>query len=316
MFARRLKRLVVAMGFGVLSTALVGASCSKKDGAVEPSPPAAAADAKPPRPDAKVAQEEDIPGVDLAGLSPDEQQQFFRLLDAAPSPCGKAQSLRASVKSDKTCKRAPFAARYARKLATLGGEDEQVLELYKKRYQEQTKNQEFDVTGAPYEGTPDAPVKIIEFFDYSCPHCKLALPVLEDAVVHYPSDVVVYFMHFPLGGAGHPNSLFLARAAVAAMRQGKFREMHKKLFSLQDKGDQSEPAIQQAAKDIGLDMTKFQADYNDPKTAAFVEAQRKQAEKAEIDGTPAIYINGRTYSDPHEYEWLKSWIDEEIAVQK
>ncbi len=293
--------------------ALVGASCnsSKKDGTTGP----AAADAKPPRPDAAHAQEEDIPGIELAGLSPDEQQQFFRILDAAPSPCGKAHSLRVSIKTDPACKRAPFAARYVKKLAALGGgEDEEILAMYKHRYAQEQKPQEFDVTGAPYEGIPDAPVKIVEFFDYSCPHCKLALPVLEDAVAHYPSDVVIHFMHFPLANAGHPNSMFLARAAVAAMKQGKFREMHKKLFAAQDK-DQTEPAIKQIAKDVGLDMARFEVDYNDPKTVAFIEAQRKQAEEAKIDGTPAIYINGRTYTDPHEFEWLKSWIDEEIAVK-
>jgi protein-disulfide isomerase len=313
MLARRLKSLAFAMGFGVLSMALVGASCNsaKKDPA---GTGPGAADAKPPKPDARPAQEEDIPGIELAGLSPDEQQQFFRILDAAPSPCGKAHSLRVSVKTDPACKRAPFAARYVKKLATAGLEDEQFLELYKHRYQ-QDKAQEFNVTGAPYEGVPDAPVKIVEFFDYSCPHCKMALPMLEDVAVHYPSDVVIYFMHFPLGGPGHPNSLFLARAAVAAAKQGKFREMHKKLFAAQGE-DQSEPAIKQIAKAVGLDMAKFEADYNDPKTLALVESQRKQAEDAKIEGTPAIYINGRVYSDPHELEFIKSWIDEEVAVKR
>jgi protein-disulfide isomerase len=304
------------MGFGVLSMALLGASCNsaKKDPVTTAEGPKTDAP-KALRPDAAHAQEEDLPGVELGGLSPDEQQQFFRLVDAAPSPCGKAQSLRASVKSDSTCKRAPFAARYVRKLSTMGGEDEELLEAYKKRYVNQVPHA-FDVAGAPYAGVPDAPVKIVEFFDYSCPHCKLALPLLEDVVARYPSDVVIYFLHFPLGGAGHPNSMFLARASVAAMRQGKFREMHKKLFALQDKGDQSEPTIKATAKELGLDMNKFETDYNDPKTTAFIEAQRKQAEKAEIDGTPAIYINDKTYTDWHELEFLKSWIDEELAVKK
>jgi protein-disulfide isomerase len=313
MLARRLKSLVVAMGFGVLSLALVGASCnsSKKDTTTGTTPDEA--DAKP-RADARPAAEEDLPGVELAGLSPDEQQQFFRLTDAAPSPCGKPHSLRVSLKTDPGCKRSLFAARYLKKLSAMGGEDEQVLEFYKRRYV-QDKTHEFNLAGAPYEGMPDAPVKIVEFFDYSCPHCKLTVPVLEDAVARYPSDVVVYFMQFPLANAGHPNSKYLARAAVAAMKQGKFREMHKKLFAAQDK-DQTEPAIKQIAKEVGLDMARFEADYNDPKTLAFVEAQHKQGEDAEIDGTPAIYINGRTYSDPHEFEWLKSWIDEEIAVKK
>ena len=291
--------------------ALVGASCNgaKKDPAV------GGADTPLPRTDAQVAVEETLPGVDTADLKPDEKQQFFRLIDSAPSPCGKPQSLRASIKTDPDCKRAIFAARYLKKFSSFGAEDEEVLTRYKSRYQ-QDGTHEFDTTGAPYEGVPNAPVKIIEFFDYSCPHCKLTLPVLEDAVAEYPSDVVIYFMHFPLGGQYHPNSEALAQGAVAAQKQGKFREMHKKLFAAQDGGDQTEAGIFKIAKEIGLDMTRFAADFKDPSTIKLVASQREQAEKAKLDGTPAIYINGRTYSDAHEFEYLKSWIDEEIAVTR
>ncbi len=293
------------MGFGVLSLALVGASCNGTKKEVGPT--------EVPRPDAQPAVEEEIPGVDLAGLKPDERQQFFRLVDSAPSPCGKPHSLRVSLKTDRDCRRSLFAARYIKKLAAFGAEDEDVLKTFKARY-DQEKPVEIDLTGVPYNGVPNAPVVIVEFFDYSCPHCKLALPMLEDAVAEFPSDVVVYYMNFPLGG-GHPHSMALAQAAVAAQKQGRFREMHKKLFAAQD-GDQSETGILAIARGLGLDMPRFEADFKDPKTIAIVTAQRKQGEKIEIDGTPAIYINGRTYRDVLELEWLKSWIDEEIAVTR
>jgi len=288
--------------------ALVGASCNsaKKDGGGGHDPV--------PKPVGPKAVDEEITGVSLTDLRSEERQQFFRLLDGAPSPCGKPQSLRASIKTDKDCKRAVFAARYVKKLSALGLDDESLLKVYKDRYQQDRKI-DVDLTGAPYEGVPNAPVVIIEFFDYSCPHCKMMLPVLEDAVAEFPSDVVVYFMHFPLGGASHPHSMPLAQAAVAAMRQGKFREMHRKLFAAQD-DDQSEPAIMKIARDIGLDMAKFVADYKDPRTVEFIEAQRKQAEKAKVSGTPSIFVNGRLYSDAPEFDWFKSWIEEEIAVTR
>lgn len=304
MLAHRWKSLALALSFGVLSTALVGASCNK----------ASKEDAAPPKPDARPAAEEPLAGIDVSDLSPAERQQFFRILDAAPSPCGKAHSLRTSLKDDKDCRRAPFAARYVKKLAGFGGEDQEVLDFVKRRY-DQAKAHTFDLTGVAYEGVPNAPVQIVEFFDYSCPHCKLAMPVLEDVVAEYPSDVVVYFMQFPLGGGGHPQSMSLAAAALAAQKQGKFREMHKKLFAAQD-GEQSDDAVRAIAKGLGLDMARFEKDWKDPATKALVEKQKQAGLDADIDGTPGIFMNGRTYTDPHELEFMKSWVDEEIAVKR
>jgi protein-disulfide isomerase len=306
MFDSRLRAFALATLFAVLALGgLSGASCST---AKKPQPSTDAT----PRPDARPAVEEELSGIDVSDLKADSRQQFFRLLDDVPSPCGKGHSLRVSLKTDPECRRSTFAARYIKNLSTLGGEDEEVLELVKARYQ-QDKLAELDVAGAPYEGQPDAKVRIVEFFDYECPHCKLASPLIEDVVAAYPGEVVVYFLHFPLDG--HAGSLGLAAAAHAAQKQGKFRDMHKKIFAAQG-DDQSDAAIKKIAQALGLDMARFEADWKAPATEAFVRAQKAQGKRVEIGGTPAIYINGRAYSDPLDLEWIKSWIDEELAVAR
>jgi thiol-disulfide isomerase/thioredoxin len=307
MLGSRWKNLVVATGFAVLSVGLMGASCGgrKVENSAEPMGET--------RPAAEPAAEEAFTGVDLGARSADERQQFFRVIDAAPSPCGKPHSLRVSARTDKDCKRSRFALDYVARLTGYGLEDEEILKIYRERY-EAPATHDFQLAGAPYEGQPGARVTLVEFFDYSCPHCRLVKPMLEDVVAQYPGDVVVYFMHFPLGGGGHPHSDSLAAAAVAAQKQGKFREMHKRLFDAQS-GGQDDGAIEKIAAGLGLDMARFKADWKSEATQAFVKQQREQAIRADLAGTPGIYINGRSYTDQLDLEWIKSWIDEELAQQ-
>jgi protein-disulfide isomerase len=310
MLSKRMSHLALACSFALLSTGLIGASCSKqkKDGTDDPDNGAAAKPKGPPAP------QEDLPGVKLDELNADAKAIFFSTIDRAESPCGKAHSLRTSIKTDPDCRRAPFAARWLARWAKVGAGEDELLELYKGRYDQKPVG-EIPVVDAPYEGVPNAPVVIVEFFDYTCPHCKKMVPVIEDIAAEFPSDVVIYYKFFPLSGPGHEQGMPCATAAVAAMKQGKFKQMHRKLFALQDK-DQSDEAILAAAKEIGLDMPRFEADWKAEATRKRVEADREAGDKLEIGGTPAIYVNGRNYPPIIDFTELKDWVDEEIAVNR
>jgi protein-disulfide isomerase len=136
--------------------------------------------------------------------------------------------------------------------------------------------------------------------------------VLDEVVEAYPQDVVVYFKHFPL--STHPESEPAARAAVAAQRQGKFYEMHTILLENQD--DQTIKDLLLYAERIGLDMTRFHADFASKETAAIVERDKLQGIELGVEATPALYMNGREYSDPLGFAFLKDWIDEHLAVNR
>jgi predicted DsbA family dithiol-disulfide isomerase len=299
--SHRIRHLLLAASFGVLSTLMIGASCGTGKANTTPQ-----ADAEPP------PNTTPIPGVKLEGLSDSQSTRFYRLVDKAQSPCGKAESLRKALEAP-SCRREGFAWKYLVRWLKEGMEDKDVLEFYQGRY-EQKPIEPMDLRGIAYDGVPNAPIVIVEFFDYTCPHCRKMLPVLEDVMAEFPSDVVIYYRFFPLSGPGHEASVPAAMAAVAAQKQGKFKEMHKRMFASQD--DLSEEKIMKLAKEAGLDMVKFEADLADKSTRDRVMADAKVANDLDFGGTPTIYVNWRNYPPIIEFAELKDWIDEELAVNQ
>jgi protein-disulfide isomerase len=251
-----------------------------------------------------------LDGLELDG---DTRARFFALYEKLPSPCGKPQSLHASVDTDAGCKRAPYAARWVARMLTLSNiEDEQMIELFGQRY----KRQEpfvFDLAGVSHTGgdPKTAKISIVEFFDYGCPHCKAHVPVMDALLKKYGKDAVLYYMNFPIGG--WKTSEPAAQAALAADRQGKFDAFHHALFDSQ--GHQEADDVRAVAKKVGLDLTKFEADWKDPKIAEMVKAQREQGVKANLQSTPMIWINGREYLGVPDVAWLSDAIAEEQAAQ-
>jgi protein-disulfide isomerase len=124
----------------------------------------------------------------------------------------------------------------------------------------------------------------------------------------YPGKVKLVFKEFPLDT--HSQAGQAARAAIAAQQQGKFWEMHDALFA--HRRDLSLPAITALAKEIGLDMQRFQADLNSPETKKAVAKDLDDGDKAGVEGTPSVYINGRKYNGSLELEPIKKIIDEEL----
>ncbi|MBT8495524.1 MAG: thioredoxin domain-containing protein, partial [Deltaproteobacteria bacterium] len=182
--------------------------------------------------------------------------------------------------------------------------------LYGLAYRNLDKKVGFKLTDAvPHSGPSDARVVFVEFFDYGCPACKQFKSVIEIVAAAYPQDVVVYYKQFPL--AGHPDSDEAAAAAVAAHRQGKFKGMHDLLFANQYKHKMED--LRGYAKQIGLDMGKFEADFK----AAVEQVAADKAEGGEhVKGTPTIFLNGRVYEGPAAPKYLKLFVEEELAVNQ
>jgi protein-disulfide isomerase len=307
------------------SLSLIGASCQKKAApkAEDPGPNLAyesspTAPAPAPAPAPPVTGHEGHDHTPTAGSPPQplpmgagDPKRVDALVAKLQSPCGKAHSLAKSIETDKACKRAPFAKKYVELLVALGATDDEVTQLYGERYT-QNKSYEFDLRETAFLGKPNAPVQIAMFFDYNCPHCRDKEPILEELVKRYPDGVVVFFKNFPL--THNKESPGASAAAIAAQRQGKFMAMHKKLF--ENQGVHDKTSLAKYAREIGLDEKRFAADSASAQIVARVEADRQEGLKAEIKGTPTLYLNGRTFSDPIVLELLTSWVEEELAVNR
>ena len=161
---------------------------------------------------------------------------------------------------------------------------------------------------APQIGGKEPKITLIEFSDFQCPYCARAKGTLDELKKQYKDDLQITFHHYPL--PFHNNAMPAAIAAVAAAEQGKFWEMHDKLFANQNALSPAD--FDKYAGEIGLDMAKFKAAVDNPKTKAAVEADTKMGTNFGVGGTPAFFINGHAFSGAYPLESFKNAIDEEI----
>ena len=165
-----------------------------------------------------------------------------------------------------------------------------------------------EIDNAPHRGGKQPKITLVEFSDFQCPFCARAKNTLDELLKIYKDDLEIVFKHFPL--PFHDNAVAAAIAAVAADEQGKFWEMHDKLFANQQNLDAA--SLDTYAKEIGLDETKFKTALTSPKTRAAVEADKKQAYQFAVQGTPSFFVNGRSFSGAYPPESFKMVLDEEI----
>ncbi len=247
--------------------------------------------------------------IDISALDKDKQATFYKLVGALKSPCTDKESLRKSYTDDTSCKRAPFAVRLVVTMLEDEFPEDKVREDYLAKYKTPRKVK-LDLSKAPHLGTDDAPVKIAEFYDYACPHCKEFKPILDAIAQQYDGKISVHYMMFPLGH--WPESKSAAQAAIAASQQGKFKEMHAILFAKSPA--HSKQDVMGYAGQLGLDIAKFEAAYT--AAAAQVESDKIQGNTAGVDSTPSVYINDTKFEAPITVKYLGLWIDEELAVNR
>ena len=252
-----------------------------------------------------------IPGVDTSVLTPRERREWSAQMTELIAPCPEVPvNLAVCIKENRPCKACMPAAQLMLKLVQNGVAKKDRDELFRQRFD--PKAIKTVVTdGSPEKGSPDAVVTIVEWADFECPACQAMYPVLDQMVERFPGQVRLVFKNYPLKDK-HPHAEGAARAAVAAGAQGKFWEMHHKLFAAHGQLETSD--IEDYAKELGLDMAKFRADQSAPLILERIEKDVKQAEGLGLTGTPYIVINGREandifFNDPEG--WVK--LDIELA---
>jgi len=147
---------------------------------------------------------------------------------------------------------------------------------------------EISAKNVSFKGDPKAPVTIVEWSDFQCPFCSKIIPVIEGTLndPEIKGKVNFVFKQFPL--SFHKQAEPAAKAALAAGRQGKFFEMHDKLFEKQ-RGLKDDLYVE-LATEIGLDVEKFKKDFADPAILAQVKAEMAEGQKAGVRGTPTVFI--------------------------
>ena len=162
----------------------------------------------------------------------------------------------------------------------------------------------------PIRGNPRAPVTIVLFSDFQCPFCARVGPTLDEAMKTYGDKLRIVWKHQPL--AFHPNALPAAKAAEAAREQGKFWQMHDRLFSSQR--ELSDDAYRRIAKELGLDMGRFDAALGSGRGQARIEDDQKLAARIGAQATPTMFVNGEKVEGAVPFAMLKAVIDRKLGM--
>jgi protein-disulfide isomerase len=161
----------------------------------------------------------------------------------------------------------------------------------------------------PVRGPANAPVTIIEYSDYQCPFCARVNPTLDRVRQEYGDKVRIVFKDFPL--PNHLEAPKAAEAAYCAGDQGKYWEMHDRLFANQQALQL--PALKQHAVSVGLNAAAFNECLESGKHTARVADNLKAGEALGVGSTPTLYVNGRPVVGAQPFEYFKTVIDEELA---
>jgi len=155
-------------------------------------------------------------------------------------------------------------------------------------------------------GPMDAPVTIIEYADYQCQPCGEAYRLLKQIIPTYGDKILWIHRHLPLRHS-HPLAQQAAEAAEAAGSQGKFWEMHDRLFEARLALEREQ--LIEYAGDVGLDVEQFTQDLDNRRFKDAVNADFKQAVKNKIKLPPALFINGLPLDGPRSEAAILAQVD-------
>lgn len=173
-----------------------------------------------------------------------------------------------------------------------------------------------DISPDPSRGPADAKVVITEYADFECPACAATYPVLDGILKEYEGKVLFKYNDFPL--PQHANAVDAAIAGQCAFDQGKFFEMHDKLYDTQKDWEslgqqEARDTFAAYAKDLGVDMTAFESCKTGDSATARINEDVAEARSAKVNSTPTFFVNGvRLVTSPFATN-LRKAIDEALA---
>jgi NhaA family Na+:H+ antiporter len=161
-------------------------------------------------------------------------------------------------------------------------------------------------------GNAGAPVTLVEYGDYQCPHCRQVQPIVRDLRERFGDRLRYVFRHFPINTL-HPRAQKAAEAAEAAAAQGKFWQMHDLLYDHQDALEDDD--LVRYAAELGLDVERFEREL---RTGVYTERVREDfmsGVRSGANGTPSFFINGYRYDGPWDLDSLVAEIEKPLGVR-
>jgi protein-disulfide isomerase len=161
-------------------------------------------------------------------------------------------------------------------------------------------------------GPANAPVTLVEYGDYECPHCGAAHPIVDLVQEHFGPRLRFVFRHFPLSQV-HPNAESAAESAEFAGAHGRFWEMHDGLYENQDR--LGLPLLFALAEALGLSELELRAALVNGTYAGKVRSDFLGGVRSGVNGTPAFFINGLRHDGTYAFDDLVAAINSHLYAR-
>jgi protein-disulfide isomerase len=207
-------------------------------------------------------------------------------LACAQPPAGQISALQAKVDSLST------ELRTLEKVLVMRGLD---IDRDRRAVSLQDSTFRIPVEGTSLLGDPKAPVTVVLFTDLQCPYCAQMVPILKNLEAEHPKALRISFRHFPLVSI-HDKAMDGHLALWAAGRQGRLWDYYFKMAP--NFRALTDSVLVASAKNINLDMAQFEAERHSEAARKSVEMDMKLGESMGVQGTPALYLDGKPTRNP------------------
>jgi len=258
--------------------------------------------------------------VDWSGLSEAQKKLALRVMNDNGCNCGCKMTIAVCRERDSSCRRSLIFARTITDSLHEGKPQAEVVRVLKAKTDTFVEAKlpddagvvyRIDAEKSPVRGPKDAPVTIVEFSDFQCPYCAGLQPTLDQVLRAFPKEVNLIYKQFPLNI--HQYARQAAVASVAAHQQGKFWQLHDRMF--QNFNAISEENIKKWAKEVGLNMGDFEKAMQSGALETAVQKDIADGASARVLGTPTLFINGKRVQD-RSFDGFKKTILEELAAAR
>jgi protein-disulfide isomerase len=158
-------------------------------------------------------------------------------------------------------------------------------------------------------GPAVAPLTLVEYGDYECPYCGAAYPIVREIERILGDELSSVFRNFPLTEV-HPHAFQAAEAAEAAAAQGRFWEMHDRLYENQQRLERDD--LLRHAQALGLDVELVETELDEHTHEARIRDDFLSGIRSGVNGTPTFFINGMRHNGSYDLETLLSALREAL----
>jgi len=165
----------------------------------------------------------------------------------------------------------------------------------------------------PVRGPENAPITLIEFADFQCPYCNRLESLLRSVLARYPTQLKLVYRQLPIPQL-HPHAQLAAQTSLCAAEQNRFWPIHDSLFAFfADKGELDGNTLAMLGEAAGLDPEALSACLQSGRVDSLIARDVAAADALGVDGTPALFLNGRPLRGGVSEQSLTDAIEEELS---